>query len=65
MTTPPYTIQPVAGREGRSGEKIEAVASTSDFPMRRPPKIEGYECFFISYFGSKGVIKFTYRRVAA
>jgi hypothetical protein len=65
MTAAPFTIEPYPGREGRSGDKIQVIARASDFKLRRAPEVEGYECFFVSYFGTKGIIKFSYRKKSA
>lgn len=63
LPDPGFVVEPYPGREGESGDKVQVTLSNDGNPYRRPPKVEGYECFFVSYFGNEGVTKFSYRRI--
>ena len=62
-TTTDFVIEPYPGRDGRSGDKIQVTFRPGGwFVAPRAPKIEGYECFFVSHFGSEKTV-YSYRRV--
>lgn len=64
MTTA-FEVKPYPGREGRTGEKIQVTMPNEGNPLRKPPQVEGYVCYFVSYFGTRGHTVFSYRRVAS
>jgi hypothetical protein len=62
MSQAPFTVEPYPGRDGRTGAKIQVRMPAAGNPMRRAPEVEGYECYFVSYFGHDREIVFSYRR---